>query len=185
MNPDILIFIKDYFLNIFHRFFLFLSQYQIYLLYFKIIALILSFFFLIGIIIYIKKLKIILKLYNRYLNIFGLTTDFLATRRCQKQWKEIKKLLEEPYDSSWKLAVLKAFSLTKKTLELLGYPLDFNETLKKLSKEGYHNLQVIEQLNQTVEKIINFKDFSLKKEEAEKIVGVYQKFFQEILHFLS
>ena len=185
MESDILLFFEKYFSGIFHNLVYWFLKYQIFFVYFKIIAFILSLFFLIGIIFYVKKLKVFQKIYNRYLNIFGLSTDFLSTKRCQKSWKEIKKLLQEPYDSSFKLAVLKAFSTVKKTLEILGYPADFKEAINKLSKEGYRNLEVIENIYQITEKILNEKNFILKKEEAERIVSLYYKFFQEILYSIS
>ena len=57
--------------------------------------------------------------------------------------------------------------------------------IEKLSKEGYRNLEVIENIYQITEKILNEKNFILKKEEAERIVSLYYKFFQEILYSIS
>lgn len=187
MDQDIFIFFKNYFRSLFYNIFktLSLPSVKIFFVYFKIFSFCLSIYFLIGIFIYIKKLKIILKLYNKYLNVFGFSSDYLSTKRCQKKWKEIENLLKEPYESSWKLSVLKAFSTVKNLLELLGYPQDFKEAIKKLSKEDYKNLEVIEKITEITEKILNDKNFSLNKEEAERIVAIYKKFFQEILISIS
>ena len=187
MEGDIFLYLKDYILLSFKEVIgiLFSPFFVIIWKFFKIFSFFLSFYFLIGIIIYFKKLNIFLNFYKRTLNIFGLSFDYLATKRCQKNWREIENLLNEPYDSSWKLAVLKAFGTVKKVLDFLGYPSDFKEAIKKLRKEGYHNLEVIEGISQIVDKIITEKDFSLRREEAKKIVGIYKKFFQEILISIS
>lgn len=140
---------------------------------------------LIGIIYYFWKLRLFTKLAERWQNLVGIAPAFSLSGKSQKEWKKIDKLLKEPYQSSWKLAVLKAEAIVKKTLNFMGYAGDdFTKILEELKFRGYQNLEVLFQLHNIREKIIEDKNFSLSQDRAKEIVHIYKKFWNELLNTL-
>lgn len=133
-----------------------------------------------GIMYYIKRLNLPIKLQENLKEKLGIRS-FLPTG-ITRRWNKIDSLLKEPYSSSWKLAVLQATSLVEQTLRNLGYK---GETLKDflqtLQIQKYRHLDLIEDIYQIREKIIQEKDFTLSKEEAVKIISLLRKFWQDVI----
>lgn len=169
-----------------------ISQIYIFFIYFKIISLILSALFLIGIIYYFRKLKIFSKWREKWQNWWGVVPEVSSSNKNRKEWQTINKLLSEPYESSWKLAVIKAEGIVKETLNLIGYSGfgaankeeqdDFIKILEELKSRNYQNLEVLYQLHQIRQKIIEDKDFSLEQNRAKDVVSIYKKFWEELLN---
>lgn len=164
-----------------------------YFFYFKFFCLAMCCGLLIGIIYYFWKLRLFTKWAEKWQNWWEIIPAFSLSGKSQKEWKKIDKLLKEPYQSSWKLAVLKAESIVKKTLNFMGYTRldsarqagdDFTKILEELKFRGYQNLEVLFQLHSIREKIINDKNFSLSQDRAKEIVRIYKKFWSELLNTL-
>lgn len=153
--------------------------------YFKIFCLILSCGLLLGIIYYFRKLHLLSKWQERWLSWWGIVPVFSLIGKSRKEWRKIDKLLREPYKSSWKLAVLKAEAVVKKTLNLMGYSGDnFAKILEELKFRNYQNLEILQQLHNIREKIIMDKNFSLDQNRAREITLIYKKFWDELLDTL-
>ena len=165
----------------------------IYFIYFKILALILCVISLIGIIYYVRKLKVISKWKEKWQEWWGISPSMVSTNRSRKEWQKIEKFLAEPYESSWKLAVIQAEAIVKKTLNVIGYSGsrinnqnkdDFLNILGELKLRNYQNLEILCQLHQIRQKIIEDKNFSLTQSKAKEIAGIYKKFWEELLEVL-
>ena len=157
----------------------------IYFLYFKIFCLSICLGLLIGIIYYFAKLHLFSKCQEKWRNWLDIVPVFSLPGRSRKEWKKIDKLLKESYESSWKLAVLKAEAIVKKTLNSMGYfGDDFLKILEELKFRNYRNLEVLQQLHNIREKIIADENFSLGQKKAEEIVFIYKKFWNELLNTL-
>jgi hypothetical protein len=137
--------------------------------------------FLLGIIFYARKLKIVSKKLENIRNWFGVNPFLSSSSKSRRQWKEIEELLEETYQSSWKLAVIKSDALVENFLKQIGYQGEkFDELLESLKLRGYQNLEILRGTHQVCEEILNNKDYSLSQNEAKSIVSLYQKFWKEL-----
>ncbi|MDD5760652.1 MAG: hypothetical protein PHF45_01185, partial [Candidatus Pacebacteria bacterium] len=162
-------------------------------IYFKIFALILCGIFLIGIIYYFSKLKIFSKWKEKWQDWWGIIPGMASSSKNRKEWQKINELLIEPYESSWKLAVIQAEAIVKKTLNLMGYSGsgaikktddDFINILEELKLRNFQNLGILYQIHQIRQKIIEDKNFPLSQNKAKEIVGTYKKFWEELTDIL-
>jgi hypothetical protein len=167
------------------------SELYIFFIYLKILSLILCALFLIGVIYYFKKLKILSKWKEKWQDWWGIVPEISSSNKNRKEWNKVYTLLLEPYESSWKLAVIKAEAIVKETLNLMGYSGfgaadqkqdDFTRILEELKLRNYQNLEILHQLHQVRQKIIEDKDFSLEQSKAKEIVDIYKKFWEELLN---
>lgn len=157
----------------------------IYFFYFKFLCLAISCGLLIGTIYYAWKLRLFTKWAETWQNWWGMVPVFSLSGRSRKGWKKIDELLKEPHQSSWKLAVLKAEAIVKKTLNFMGYVgSDFTKILDELKFRGYQNLEILSNLHNIREKIIGDKNFSLNQNRAKEIVRIYERFWEELLNTL-
>jgi DNA segregation ATPase FtsK/SpoIIIE-like protein len=156
-----------------------------YFFYFKFFCLAMCCGLLLGIVYYFWKLRLFTKWAERWQNWWGIVPVFSLSGKSQREWKKIDKLLKEPYQSSWKLAVLKAEAVVKKTLNFMGYAgNDFTKILEELKFRGYQNLEILFELHNMRGKIIEDKNFSLGQDKAKEIVRIYKKFWNELLNTL-
>ena len=148
----------------------------------KIVSLILIPLFLLGIIFYARKLNLVSKKLENIRNWFGVNPFLTSSSKSRRQWEEIENLLEETYQSSWKLGVVKADALVENFLKQLGYQgKKFDELLETLKLRGYQNLEILRGTHQVCEEILNNKDYSLSQKEAENIVSLYKRFWDELV----
>jgi len=156
-----------------------------YFFYFKIFCLIMCCGLLVGAIYLFWKLRIFSKYIERLQNWWGIVPVFSLSGKSRKEWKKIDQLLKEPYQSSWKLAVIKAEAVVQKTLSFMGYSKDdFVKNLEELKFRNYQNLDILLGLHDIREKIIGDKNFSLDQDKAKEIVHIHKKFWDELLNTL-
>jgi hypothetical protein len=154
--------------------------YWLYLL--KTVSLILIPILFIGIIYYAKKLNLVSKKLEEIRNWFGINPFLSSSSKSRRQWNEIGELLEETYQSSWKLAVIKSDALVEKFLKQLGYQgQKFEELIASLKSRGYQNLEILQGTHQVCEEILNNKDYSLSQKEAKNIISIYKRFWDELV----
>ncbi|MGC8651391.1 MAG: hypothetical protein ACP5RX_02155 [Minisyncoccia bacterium] len=148
----------------------------------KIISLILLPILLIGIIYLMRKLNIVSKKIENIKNWFGVHPFLSSSSKSLRQWEEIENLLEETYQSSWKLSVIKADALVQNFLKQLGYQGDtFTELTESLQRRGFKHLDILSGAHQVCEEILNNRDFSFSQEEAKNIIKVYKRFWDEVV----
>jgi len=156
------------------------------LYWFKIISLISIPFLLWGIIHYARKLKIFPKKIEQIKAWFGLNEIFETPSKSKKQWQAIEELLLENYSSSWKLAVVKADALIENLLKQLGFKgNNLEELINSLKLRGYQNLNLLEGAHTVSKEILANRDYSISQKEAQSIVEIYKKFWQEIVEQIS
>jgi len=157
----------------------------IYFFCFKIFCFVICCGLLIGTAYLFWKLRFFSKYVEKWQNWWGIVPVFSLSGKSRKEWKKISQLLKEPYQSSWKLAVIKAEAVVKKTLSFMGYPEDdFVKNLEQLKFRNYQNLDVLLGLHNIRERIIGDKNFSLTQDRAKEIVFIYKKFWNELLNTL-
>ena len=158
------------------------KQFLLILYYLKLISLILILVFLIGIIIYSKKLKVFAKKIRNIKDWFGINPLRGSSSKSRRDWKEIQNLIEECYQSSWKLAVIKADALIENFLKQLGFSgNNFAELLESLKLRGYQNLELLKGTHQVCEEILSNKDYNISQKEALHIIAIYKRFWDELV----
>lgn len=156
------------------------------LYWFKIISLISIPFLLWGIIYYARKLKIFSKKISQIKAWFGINEIHDTSSKSKKQWQLIEELLSENYNSSWKLAVVKADSLIENFLKQLGIKgNNFEELIQSLRLKGYQNLNLLEGAHQVSKEILINRDYNVSQKEARTIVNIYKKFWQDIIEQIT
>ena len=151
-----------------------------YYYFFKYTILALDFLLLCGIIYYIRKLKVIQNFAKSLKEKFGINP--LVPSGARRKWRDIELLLKEPLSSSWKLAVVQASTFVLQTLRNLGYSGDnIEEILAHLETQKYRNLNLIREIYQVKERILQDREFSITHSEAQRMVFILKKFWQELI----
>jgi|SRR3989344_1609610 len=149
-------------------------QLQDYLFPVKIIFILFSAFFLIGIIYFMANSS-----WLRY-KFLEDTVEFFSwqsfgAREISKQWGKIKKRLESGVESDLKLAVIEAEDFLTEILEDRGYEADtFEESLKKAARFLEPMLYDILSSHKIRNSIVYDPDVKISKEGAKKIVDMYE-----------
>lgn len=152
----------------------------------RVSGLLLSLFFLGGIIYYFQKLKIFSHWQERWRRKWGLSSLSALFSQSNRQWRKVERLLGEPYQASWKLAVLQAEEIVERTLKQIGFQGDdFSQQIQGLQKQGYRRLDILRDLHQRRDKILNDKNFSLSLAQAKETVAIYKAFWKEVIDSLG
>ena len=154
-------------------------------IYLRVGGLFLSLFFLGGIIYYLRKIHPFQKWRNKWYSQLGVSPIEVLSNLEKKKWTKIEKLLNEPYQSSWKLAALQADGVIERTLQYIQLNgQNFEQHIESLKKQGYRNLDIILQYHQLVGNILSDQHIPLSLQQAQTICNTYKTFWQELTHYL-
>ena len=104
----------------------------------------------------------------------------LTKRRSIKGWAKIQKSLRLGDEASLKLAIIEANAILDELLKISGYVgKNMDERLKQLDSSKLSNLSDVWSAHKVCQRIILEKDFHINKQEAELIINIYKKSFQE------
>ncbi len=149
----------------------------------KIIFIILSLLFIIGIIFLLLK--------NSWLKYSFLenSTEFFTYRpfgvkRTFKQWLKITKRLETEREADYKLALIEVDSLLDEILNKIGYKGEsLGEKLKQLDPNTLPNLEQVWQAHKVRNNVIHDPDYHLTLEKAKDVIGIYEQAFRDLEMF--
>jgi hypothetical protein len=97
------------------------------------------------------------------------------------KWKKIEKRLEGEVEADFKLAVIEADELLNKVMDEIGYKgRDLAEKLEKVTEEMISNLRELKEARKVRDDIIEDPTYRLTKEEARKILKVYEKSLRDL-----
>lgn len=153
--------------------------FETYLIWLKILALILSALFLWGIIYIIVKANYLEIKKEQFLDILG--RPYVAKRRSLKAWRQIQQRLRSTESNQWKLAILEADHILNEILKMSGYlgP-KLEDKLELLTPAQLSNVEDIKKVHQIRHKIASDPSFQITNEEAREIIEVYKKSFIEL-----
>ncbi|MBZ9569811.1 hypothetical protein KJA16_02715 [Patescibacteria group bacterium] len=144
-------------------------------LFLKILFLIISLFFLFGIIYFLLKTGWLKRLFLQDLVEF-LSFKPYAIRKVSQTWKKIIKGLEKVSESETKLAIIEADDLLNEILERMGYPGEtLGEKLKQLSEVILPNLDEVWKAHKIRSNIVHDPTYRLSLGEARKVLEIYEK----------
>jgi hypothetical protein len=145
----------------------------------KIFAFSLSAFFVLGIVYSFLKL---LKLRKKQIAEFAKSVIESPPEERSSRWDKIKKYMESNNPLDWKWAVLEADNLLEDIIKKIGYKGEtFGERLAKIKPAQFKNLDNVWQAHKVRNRIAHESaDFKLTKEEAERVLGLYEKALEEL-----
>ncbi len=152
------------------------SQIQKSLYDFKVLLITISALFLILLVYFLVKGSLINSLVTENIKNF-LSPKGKAEKKELKKWENIKKSLQKSeIEEEWKVGVLEAYSLFGELLEKFGFPGNsIRERIEKLDENEVSNVNELKQADDFCQDIVKDPDFKIKKEEAEKIIDIFEK----------
>ncbi len=149
----------------------------------KIIFIILSLLFIIGIIFLLLK--------NSWLK-FRFLEDFteffiyrpFGVKKTFKQWLKITKRLETGREADYKLALIEVDSLLDEILNKIGYKGEsLGEKLKQLDPNTLPNLEQVWQAHKVRNNVVHDPDYSLTLEKAKNVMEIYEQALRDLEMF--
>lgn len=102
-----------------------------------------------------------------------------------KRWLSIQSRLSSGNDSDWRLAIIESDIILDEMLGRMGYVGDnIADKLKMVEKSDFNTIDIAWEAHKVRNRVAHDgSDFKLSKQEAERVVGLYQKVFEEF-HFI-
>lgn len=145
----------------------------------KFISLIISGFLLWGIIYCAKKLSFFNSKIEQYMDILG--TGNLSKHRSIRGWQQIQKKLQAGDEENLKLAITEADRILDELLKISGYQgKNMDERLGQINQAQLSNISDAWSAHKIKQRILKEEDFHINKQEAELIINIYKKSFQEL-----
>jgi len=146
----------------------------------KILFILISLYFLAGIIYFLSKTHYLQWLYGEPVTSL-LTQRPYGVKKIDKQWKRIVERLKSDSEEEYKLAIIEADAILDEVLKKIGYKGDtIDERLEKVTTDAISNLEELKKVHQIESDIVRDPSYHLTKEEAKKILLVYKKTFEEL-----
>ncbi len=144
----------------------------------KVVSMVVSILFFIGIVELIIKLNLI----NRAKTAARLMiTPAHFPKKLVKKWAKIEQRLEAGQEAELKLAVIEADKFFDDVLKRCGYPgKDMGERLRKINSSQLSNIDDIWRAHKIRNNIVHDIDYKLMVIDAEKAVGAYRKALEEL-----
>lgn len=105
------------------------------------------------------------------------SSGVVVRSKYHKQWKTVFERLKSDHERHWKIAVLEADHLISRALRDVGYDGDtFTEQIAQIPEGVHSTLSDLEEAHAIRNAIVHSEDYELEKDEAKRILGVYQGF---------
>lgn len=144
----------------------------------KFASLIISGLLLWGIIYCVKKLGFVNVKIEQYMDV--LKVGDLAKHRSLVVWRQIQKKLRLGDEASLKSAITDADRILDELLKISGYiGNDMDERLAQLDSAKLSNISDVWSAHKIKQRILKEEDFHINKQEAELLINIYKKSFQE------
>jgi len=149
------------------------------LLIIQIVSFLISSILLGLIIFFISKTDVFSEPFEHFFDVLGKVD--MPKRRTIKGWKEIKHKLKSGKVDDLKSAILEADKILADILRMAGYPgKDLDERLEQMAPGEFSNLEELKQAHKFRGRITNEPDFTISLNEAQVIIEIYKKVFQEL-----
>lgn len=155
-----------------------ISLYQENLLTLQIVSFFVSVILLSFVVYFIVRSNIVGEKIDEFADILGKAD--ISRRRSLKAWKQIQKRLKTKDNTQIKLAVIETDRILDEILKKSGYKGEtMDERLKQVSAEQISNISEILQAHKIRHRLASEPDFKLTSGEAESIIEIYKRVFQE------
>jgi len=156
--------------------YLFSSEFQNFLLPFKIVFIVIALIFLIAIIFFVAKQELLFaEKKTKFLDFFTFK-GFKKEKGISEKWKEICRLLEKNLEPEYKLALVETDSLFFEIFQKMGYSgKNLAEQLNYIQKDAVVNLEEIKKLPELRNSIVYDPDYKLNLEVTKNILKSCQE----------
>jgi len=128
---------------------------------------------------FLVKIGIVGEDIEHYIGVF--TSKDVCKRRSLRAWKQIQKRLKTGKADQLKLAILEADRILNEILKMAGYPgKNLDERLEQISSAQISNIEELRQAHKLKNRLVSEPDFVITRNEAEIIIDIYKKAFQEL-----
>jgi hypothetical protein len=148
---------------------------------FRIISIIISILFAIGIGVITYKL-IILRRRRKIATLMDFITEEGEPKARSMKWEEIKEKINSQNPSDWKMSILEADSILDDIFRKMGFKGDgLGERLKSVEPSDFDNLQKVWDAHKIRNKIAHEGDkFELTQPDAKSAIEGYEKALKEL-----
>jgi hypothetical protein len=111
----------------------------------------------------------------------GTQMPLIPKSKIRKKWMAIEKRLQFNNIYQNKIAILEADKLANNILLNIGYAgANMKERLEKADNKQLEELDSLVEAHEVRNKIIYDDNFQINKEEAERVMGLYRKFLDDL-----
>jgi len=111
---------------------------------------------------------------------FGAEMPVAHRKLFRKQWEGVLHHMQNPHPDEWKIAILEADRLADRALEIAGLAGEnFRERIEGQSEYRLPHGQELMRVHEMRNTIIRDRNISLTREEANDVIGVYEKFLRD------
>ncbi|MBI2099832.1 MAG: hypothetical protein HYT48_00620 [Candidatus Vogelbacteria bacterium] len=104
----------------------------------------------------------------------------VITERRNENWERVQKYLDSGNPAEWKLAIIEADTMLDEMVKKMNYPGEnLGERLKVIEPSDFTNLDAAWEGHKVRNQIAHQGDFMLNKREAERVIGLFRKVFEE------
>lgn len=151
----------------------------------SIFVLAIKFFLFVYVIVLLSDIVMLLMLRGISSNIkttlYGNKRPLLSKSKAIIRWEKILARLENTNPSQYKVAILEADAFAEEIIASMGYNgHTMAEKLDSIHEGQIETKDLLVEAHQTRNRIIHETDFLLSREEAEKWLGNYHAFFDEM-----
>lgn len=171
--------VRTFFLDFYENLNVYLSEWQMDFLTFKIIGAVLSLWFLFLIIIIMKRLWILLAIPKE----IGISEKEIIEKRDKitKEWERIMGTLKKGDEANLKMAIIEADKLLDEILQKANFPgKDMGERLENINSAQISYIDEIWRAHKIRNRIAHEPNFKLTIQEAEEAIKNYQKALEEL-----
>lgn len=152
-----------------------LEQYDI-----RMISLVISIVFFAGIFF------VLIKIFGLRKNKFTIFVESVPQEEIpderRTRWQNIKDRIESVNPAEWRIAIIEADSIIEEIIKRIGYEGEnLGDRLKKIEPSDFYSLDEVWEAHKIRNRIAHEGDmFKLTKEEAEKVISMYEKALKEL-----
>lgn len=113
--------------------------------------------------------------------LYGADRPLISRSTIIKRWEKILARLESENPSQYKVSILEADTLADEILDGIGFKgTTMGERLESVKVGQLETREFLVEAHQVRNRIVHESDFALSREEAEKWLNTYKKFFDEV-----
>ena len=113
--------------------------------------------------------------------LFGRKYPLVSQASARKRWAKIEARLDAENPAQYKVAVLEADDFVRELLAGLGFEgANMTEQLDKTVSSQVASKETLRVAHEMRNRIVHEPDLELSREDAERLLGEYRKFFEEI-----
>jgi len=156
-------------------------QNRIFLL--KVVFILFSFLFLLGIIFFLLRSNYLKEVRLKDMEDISNYKDF-GQKKWLKRWKKIKKISEKRSFQQQKLSLIQAYKMFDDVLKKIGLGGEsVEERLQRLQESDMLGFSQITEANQVCQDIVKDTAYKLDKEKTREVIDIFEKTFQDLQVF--